>query len=250
MLWLIMLNHYASSFKGQKVLVVGGSSGIGLAVAETCALQGAEVVIASSSLARVEAACRVLPTGVRGEVLDVTSVNKIAEAFERIGDIDHLVFTAGDHLVLDPLNTLDLEAARRAFEVRYWGALNTAKIANQYLRRTGSITFSSGIGSQRPMPGWSVTASILGALEALTRSLAVELAPLRVNAVSSGVLRTPLWSNMDGAERESLFAQVAEKLPVGRVGEASDSAKAYIYLMQQAYGTGQVIIADGGHVLV
>jgi len=106
------------------------------------------------------------------------------------------------------------------------------------------------VASTRPLPTWVVPSSILGAMEALTRALAVELAPLRVNAVAPGVLRTNLWSNMTEEDRNGLYEFIAGKMPVQRVGEASDVAQTFLYLMQQGFSTGQVIVVDGGHVLV
>jgi len=170
--------------------------------------------------------------------------------FAGLGEVDHLAYTAGDGLLLQSLTETDIGAARKAFEIRYWGLLRAIKVALPFFAKSGSITISSGIGAVRPLAGWSNPASILGALESLTRALAVELAPIRVNAVSSGVLDTNLWSEMDPESRQALFDQLAQKLLVGRIGQASDAAKAYLYMMEQGYGTGQILTADGGHVLV
>ena len=248
-----MANNQLSSITLQKsrVVVAGGTSGIGFGVAEAAAQAGAEVIIASSNPERVAAALDRLPQGTRGEALDLTEEAQVSAFFARVGAFDHLVYTAGETLLLQNLADLSIEAARRAFEVRYWGALKAVKFGASLIRAGGSITLTSGVASSRPIPAWTIPASILGAIESLTRTLAVELAPLRVNAVSPGVVRTALWDTiMSEADREGLFAQFAEKLPVGRVGEASDIAQTYLYLMQQGFSTGQVIIADGGHVLV
>jgi NAD(P)-dependent dehydrogenase (short-subunit alcohol dehydrogenase family) len=248
-----MANNQLSSITLQKsrVVVAGGTSGIGFGVAEAAAQAGAEVIIASSNPERVAAALDRLPQGTRGEALDLTDEAQVSAFFARVGAFDHLVYTAGETLLLQNLADLSIEAARRAFEVRYWGALKAVKFGASLIRAGGSITLTSGVASSRPIPAWTIPASILGAIESLTRTLAVELAPLRVNAVSPGVVRTALWDTiMSEADREGLFAQFAEKLPVGRVGEASDIAQTYLYLMQQGFSTGQVIIADGGHVLV
>ena len=248
-----MANNQLSSITLQKsrVVVAGGTSGIGFGVAEAAAQAGAEVIIASSNPERVAAALDRLPQGTRGEALDLTDEAQVSAFFARVGAFDHLVYTAGETLLLQNLADLSIEAARRAFEVRYWGALKAVKFGASLIRAGGSITLTSGVASSRPIPAWTIPASILGAIESLTRTLAVELAPLRVNAVSPGVVRTALWDTiMSEADREGLFAQFAEKLPVGRVGEASDIAQTYLYLMQQGFSTGQVIIAAGGHVLV
>jgi len=235
----------------QSRIVVGGTSGIGFAVAEAAAQAGAEVIIASSNPERVAAALDRLPQGTRGETLDFTDEAQVSALFARVEAFDHLVYTAGETLLLQNLADLSIEAAQRAFEVRYWGALKAVKYGASLIRAGGSITLTSGVASSRPLPAWTIPSSILGAIESLTRTLAVELAPLRVNAVAPGVVRTALWDNMmSEADRKGLFDQIAEKMPVGRVGEATDVAQTYLYLMQQDFSTGQIIIVDGGHVLV
>jgi NAD(P)-dependent dehydrogenase (short-subunit alcohol dehydrogenase family) len=161
-----------------------------------------------------------------------------------------LVFTAGDSLLVQGLATTDLKQARRAFELRYWAALAAVKYGSPYIRKGGSIVLTTGIAGQRPQKGWVVAASVCGTIEALTRALAIELAPIRVNAVSPGIVRTSLWQNMSAEEREHLFESVGKSLPVGRVGEAQDIAQAYLFLMQEAFSTGQIVVVDGGTVLV
>lgn len=111
------------------------------------------------------------------------------------------------------------------------------------------MVLTHGIAGVRPHAGWSVGASICGAMESLTRALAVDLAPLRVNAVSPGLVRTPLWSNLPEADREALYREVGAKLPVGRGGETEDIAETYLYLMKSELSTGQTVIVDGGGVL-
>ena len=242
---------FSITLRQSRIVVAGGTSGIGFAVAEAAARAGAEVIIASSNPERVAAALDRLPRGTRGETLDFTDEAQVSALFARVEAFDHLVYTAGETLLLQNLADLSIEAAQRAFEVRYWGALKAVKYGASLIRAGGSITLTSGVASSRPLPAWTIPSSILGAIESLTRTLAVELAPLRVNAVAPGALRTALWDNMmSEADRKRLFEQLAEKLPVGRVGEASDVAQTYLYLMQQGFSTGQVIIVDGGYVLV
>jgi NAD(P)-dependent dehydrogenase (short-subunit alcohol dehydrogenase family) len=238
------------SLQQSRVVVAGGTSGIGFAVAEAAAHSGAEVIIASSRPERVAAALERLPQGTRGEALDFTDEGQVRAFFARVGALDHLVYTAGESLLLQTLSEVSIEAAQRAFEVRYWGALKAVKYAAPQIRAGGSITLTSGVASSRPLAAWTIPSSILGAMESLTRALAIELAPLRVNAVAPGVLRTALWDNMSEADRTGLYDYIAEKMPVRRVGEASDVAQTYLYLMQQGFSTGQVIVVDGGHVLV
>ncbi len=239
----------------KRVVVVGGSSGIGLAVAQQAASQGAKVVIVSSNAERVQKAVECISGEAQGQAVNVSDEGAIATFFAKLGSFDHLVFTAGDSLHLRDLATTDLQQARRAFErrafeLRYWAALAAVKYGSPHIRKEGSIVLTTGIAGQRPQKGWVIAASVCGTIEALTRALAVELAPIRVNAVSPGVVRTNLWQTMSVSERERLYESVGKSLPVGRVGEASEIAQAYLFLMQEGFSTGQTVVVDGGTVLV
>ena len=239
-----------NGFENKRVIIIGGSSGIGLAVAEEAASQGADVVIVSSKAERVQEAIQSIGGNVRGEAVDVFDEKSVESFFTNIGAFDHLVFTAGDSLQLHELADTDLKQARHAFELRYWAALAAVKYGSPHIRKGGSIVLTTGVAGRRPHKGWAVAASVCGTIEALTRALAVELAPIRVNAVSPGVVRTNLWQNMSADEREQLFETVGKRLPVGRVGEAHDIAQAYLFLMQEGFTTGQTVVVDGGTVLV
>jgi NAD(P)-dependent dehydrogenase (short-subunit alcohol dehydrogenase family) len=124
------------------------------------------------------------------------------------------------------------------------------KYGSPQIRKEGSIVLTTGVAGQRPHKGWVIAASVCGTIEALTRALAIELAPIRVNAVSPGVVRTDLWRNMNETERAQLYESVGSSLPVGRVGEAEDVAQAYLFLMQEGFSTGQTVVVDGDTVLV
>jgi NAD(P)-dependent dehydrogenase (short-subunit alcohol dehydrogenase family) len=239
-----------NGFENKRVVIVGGSSGIGLAVAEETASQAAEVVIVSSSAERVQEAIKSIGGAARGQVVDVFDEKAVESFFTNLGAFDHLVFTAGDSLQLNELAKTDLKQARRAFELRYWSALATVKYGSPQIRKGGSIVLTTGVAGRRPHSGWVIAASVCGTIEALTRALAIELAPIRVNAVSPGVVRTNLWQNMSSEDREQLFESAGKRLPVGRVGEAHDIAQAYLFLMQEGFGTGQTVVVDGGTVLV
>ena len=239
-----------SGLHNKRVVILGGSSGIGLAVAEQAESQGAKVVIASSNVERVEKALQSLGGNAQGHTVDLSDEQAVETLFGSLGEFDHLVFTAGDSLHLENLADTDLKQARRAFELRYWAVLAAVKYASKSIRKGGSIVLTTGVAGQRPHKGWVVAASVCGTIEALTRALALELAPIRVNAVSPGVVRTNLWQNMTAAERERLYESVGNTLPVGRVGEAHDIAQAYLFLMQEKFSTGQTLVVDGGTVLV
>jgi NAD(P)-dependent dehydrogenase (short-subunit alcohol dehydrogenase family) len=239
-----------NGLQNKRVVILGGSSGIGLAVAEQAASQGAKVVIASSNAERLQKAVKSIGEEAQGQVVDVSDERAVETFFTKLGTFDHLVFTAGDSLRVQDLATTDLMQARRAFELRYWSALAAVKYGSPQIRKGGSIVLTTGVAGQRPHKGWVVAASVCGTIEALTRALAIELAPIRVNVVSPGVLRTNLWQNMDANQREQLYESVGKSLPVGRVGEAHDVAQAYLFLMQEGFSTGQTVVVDGGTVLV
>ena len=238
------------TLKDKRIIVLGGTSGIGLAVAEAAAADGARLLVASSDDARVKRALTTLPAGAEGRALDLSNAAAIEAFFDAVGPFDHLVYTAGEALKLSPLADGDIASARRFFELRYWGAFMAARWGHRQIRTGGSIVFTSGIAAARPGPGWSVAARICGAMEALTRALAVELAPVRVNIVSPGVVKTPLWRAMPDEAREALYASEARRLPVGHVADAREIAEGFLYLMRQTFATGQTLVIDGGALLV
>lgn len=235
---------------GKRIVVLGGTSGIGLATARAAQREGAGIVIASSRKARVDRALASLADGAEGQVLDLSDEAQTRAFFQRIGAFDHLVFTAGETLHLEALETMQFDRARQFLDIRFWGAFMAAKYGSRHIRPGGSITLTNGVAGLRPRKGWTLAASLCGATEALTRALAVELAPIRVNAVCPGLVRTELWDDMTESDRETMYRDAGRRLPVGRVGESDDLAETYLYLMRQGYGTGQVIVVDGGAVLV
>jgi NAD(P)-dependent dehydrogenase (short-subunit alcohol dehydrogenase family) len=234
----------------KKVVIFGGSSGIGLEVARQSLAHGAEVVIASSNAQRVQSAVAELGGKTTGHTIDLMDEAAIEAFFQTLGDFDHLVYTAADTLLLNELADTDLKAARQAFELRYWSVLAAVKYGSPNIRPGGSIVLTTGIAGQRPHKGWVVVSSLAAMLEGLTRALAVELAPLRVNCVSPGVVRTNLWQNMAENDREAMYEAIGSKLLVGRVGEAHEIAQTYLYFMQQGFSTGQIVVVDGGTSLV
>jgi len=243
-----------TTLKGKRVVVLGGTSGIGLAVAQAAAEEGASVVVAShreEAVNRARAALSAQPgSEVTAQVVDVSREDAIQAFFTGAGRFDHLAYTCGDDLPIGPLARVDLRVARARFEVRYWGAVAAVKYGAPSIREGGSIVLTSGFSATRPRPGWTSQASIQSAVEGLTRALALELGPLRVNAVSPGVSRTPRWDAWTEEARAAFYRNEVERLPVKRVGEASDLAAAFIYLMKNPYATGCVLPVDGGGALV
>jgi NAD(P)-dependent dehydrogenase (short-subunit alcohol dehydrogenase family) len=239
-----------STLKDKRVVVLGGSSGIGLGVAKAAGAEGANIVIASSRKTKIDEALTVLPSGTEGHVIDLADAAAIEAFFSKLGAFDHLVYTAGESLLLGPVAKSDNEAAKRRFDVRYWGAFFSAKFGSGSIRPGGSIVFTSGTAGRRPRPGWALSASIVSAVEGLTRGLAVELAPIRVNLVCPGAVVTPLWDGLPEASRKHLLEVAAAGLPVRHVADADEVASAYTYLMKQTFSTGEIVVVDGGGVLV
>jgi NAD(P)-dependent dehydrogenase (short-subunit alcohol dehydrogenase family) len=237
------------SLEAQRIVVIGGSSGMGLATARAAALEGAGVTVVSSNAERVDAAVSQLPDGCEGAVVDVRDEPAIDDLFARVGALDHVVFTAGDAFMPRPLGQFSLTDARATFDVRFWGAVTVAKYAAPRIRPGGSIALTTGTIGQRPVPGAALAAAGAGAAEGLVRGLAAELAPIRVNAVRAGAVRTPLWDAVPQAQRDALFARLAQNTLTGTIGEPEELAAAHLYLMQNRFVTGTVLTVDGGLLL-
>lgn len=240
------------SLRQKRVVVIGGTSGIGFAVADAALADGASVIVGSSSAEKIEGATRKLP-GAHAHVIDVKDEASVATFFERVGAFDHLVFTAGDwDQFFRPasIDDLDLARARDLFAVRFWGALAAVKHAHKHIRDGGSITLTDGTVARRPRKGAPVSTAMAGAVEHLVRALAVELAPLRVNCVCPGGIRTDIWNTIPAEQREARFAKMTERHPIKRIGEPDEAAAAYLYLMRGTFTTGQVLVVDGGQTLV
>jgi NAD(P)-dependent dehydrogenase (short-subunit alcohol dehydrogenase family) len=240
------------SLKNKRILIVGGSSGIGFAVAKAAHADGAQIVIASSKLPNVTAAVTQLGQGATGVVMNVTDEKSVESACASLGAIDHLVFTAGDWGAArrSALADIDLGRANAVFAVRFWGALSVAKHAERLLSQGGSITLTDGLIAHRPAKNSALSTAMAGAIEHLARGLAVELAPLRVNAVCPGVVRTQVWNSIPEEHRAEQLRQMTQRQPLPRAGEPDEVAQAYLYLMRAGYTTGQVLHVDGGWSVV
>lgn len=236
-----------------KVLVVGGSSGMGLATARRCLEAGAAVTIAGRSAERLEAARMPLqaPSALQVVEVDIGDEAQVVSLFARTGALDHIVSTAGDiRGAYQLLPELELADAQRVVQSKFFGPLLLAKHGAPKLAASGSLTFTSGVAAYRPAPRGSVVAAINAALEGLVRALAVELAPLRVNAVSPGWVDTPIWASVAGDAKDATLQAMAERLPVGRIGAPADIADAIAFLIGNPFTTGTVLHVEGGHRLV
>jgi NAD(P)-dependent dehydrogenase (short-subunit alcohol dehydrogenase family) len=226
---------------GKKVVVVGGSSGIGLSTAELAKREGADVIIASRSAAKLDPIAErlnaiAIPT-------DVTSDDSVANLFKAAGPVDHVVVTAAQ-LRTGPFKTVPMEDVRFTLESKVWGAWRVARAAQ--FRSGGSLTLVSGFLSVRPRPNSAIVAVANGALESLARALALELAPVRVNCVSPGIIDTPIRAAMPEDARKEMLAKTAASLPVGRVGLGEDIAQQILAFMRNGFATGSIVYLDGG----
>lgn len=286
-----------NSLAGQRVMVVGGNSGMGLAVSARLMKMHCQVLIVGRSRDKLDAAREQLRalgnsahpplrapdnvaiehpptpgsaaqaplstiddapsrqwTAFNDPILlqaDVTDEAQVQQLFEKSGPVDHVICTAADiRGAYELLPQLPLDALDRAIRSKVIAPILLAKHGAPRMPAHGSITLTSGIAAYRPRPKGVAVAAINAALEGVVRAMAVELAPLRINAVSPGWVRTPIWNDVAGADSESLLASMAERLPVGRVGSGDDIADAIVFLLGNGYTTGTVLDVDGGHRLV
>lgn len=236
-----MSNHNA--------LVVGGTSGIGLATARRLHAHGATVHIVGRGKERLDDVAATDPALI-GHQADGGDRDAIAAVAETIGTIDALVVTLSGSDGPGPIAELDLDMLRRAFDAKFWGHITTIQAALPHLAPAGSITLLGAITARASMPGTAGIAAINGAVEALVKPLAVELAPIRVNAVSPGLVDTPWWDALPEEARRGYFAQAAQALPARRVATADDVAEVVVMAATNANITGTIIEADGGARLV
>lgn len=234
---------------GSTVVVVGGGSGIGLACAKAAHGAGAAVTVAGRSAERLERARADIGDDLRMAALDVTDGAAVRELFKRFERVDHLVVAAAE---TDAAGIAEAEEAevRPTLNIRVWGGFFAAKHAAPAMAEGGSVTFLSGTSAHRPYPGSAMVAASSGAIEAFARALALELAPVRVNTICAGFIDTLLLDAYYGEGRDEAVRELAERLPVGRIGTPEDIADAFMFLAGNGFVTGTVLHVDGGKLLV
>ena len=232
-----------SSLSGKTIIVIGGSSGIGAAVAQAALARGAHVIVAGRRLAPGS------DSGLRSEPVDVTDSASLTQLFETVGRFDHLVYTSGPSVRAKALIETDLDEAQDNFDVKLWGALRAIQHALPFLHEQGSITLTSGQLGRKLATGQFIKTGINAATEALGKQLAKELAPRRVNVISPGVIDTPAYAGLGQEQRLAMFAKAGQGLPVGRVGQAEEVAAGYVLAMENGFMTGAVVDIDGGGLL-
>jgi len=235
------------NLKDQTVVIVGGGSGIGFGVARACLARGARIVLAGRTASKLERALDALQAHDRGLAIaaDISQEADVARLFEQTPRVDHALVTAAD-LAYQPIRDFEASAARRALESKLLGALLVCKHAARRLNSSGSITLTSGVASERPLPRGSMVAAVNGALHSFVRGAALELAPIRVNALSPGWVDSELWDTL-GLDKTAAFSAMAQRLPAGRIGRPEDLGHAAVFLMENEFTTGAVLTVDGGH---
>lgn len=213
-------------------VVIGGTSGIGAAVAKALTRRPGRVEIAS-----------------RATGLDIADAAAIAAYFRKLGPIDHLIVTAGSSAPGGKVADVDLDAARAAFDVKFWGSIVIAREAAKYIRPGGTITLTSGFLARRTVPGTFVKTAMNAALEATAKILAKELAPLRVNVISPGLTNTEAYSGMTDEARDAMLDRAAASLPAGRYGAPANIARGYLFAIDNPFVTGSVIDIEGGALI-
>ncbi|TVY83966.1 Short-chain dehydrogenase/reductase ATR9 [Lachnellula suecica] len=245
---------------GKHILIIGGTSGIGYAVAEASIESNARVTISSSSAARVESSIASIKKAyssadVKGYTCDLSksTVESDLEAlFKQTGNVDHIVFTAGDAPAIMALKDVSYDSIIAAGQIRFTAALLAAKVGAKHLNKgpDSSIVFTSGTIAERPTPNWTTIASYAAALLGMTRNLAIDLAPIRVNLVMPGSTDTELWNGLPDEHKQAIFKSIAGKVPTGHVGKPEEVAEAYLWLMKDSNVTGFVARSDSGANIV
>ncbi|HZU54581.1 MAG TPA: SDR family oxidoreductase [Actinocrinis sp.] len=237
----------------QHIVIIGGTAGIGLATARLLAAEGHAVTVVGRDADRLKQALGELaghaadPDAVQGRTADLTERAELDALFDALGPVDHLVVTAPGTGNVGPLPELDLTALATAFETKFTAAARAIQAALPKLSKQSSITLVSAASAQCAMPGTAGLAAVNGAVETLVPTLALELAPIRVNAVSPGVVDTGWWDRVVPAEqRGAAFSGLVGSIPVGRVAQPEEIADVIALLVRNAYMTGTVIPVDGG----
>lgn len=234
------------SLAQQRVLIIGGSSGMGLASAQRLVQAGADVFIAGRDAGKLQAAVQALDGKAVGIAADTTDAGSLAALMGRVGRLDHLVLAAGGTPAWGPFAQTTADALRRAFDTKLLGYWQSLQAALPVLRKDGSVVMLAGAASRVAMNGTAGLAAVNGGITQMAQTLARELAPLRVNVVSPGLVDTPAYDGMPAQAKAGMFAAAAKSLPVGRTGRSEDIAAAVELLIANTFATGVLLDLDGG----
>ena len=236
--------------RGTRVLIAGGSSGVGLATAKLLIEYGAEVVINGRDRTKLDSVKKELGAQASISAFDAANPEDRTRALAEVGKFDHLVVSLSGGKGAGPFTRIEQADLRSGFEGKFWINFCLAQEALRYLSDCGSITFVSAISARAANPGTAGLAAINSAIEGLVKPLAVELRPRRVNAVSPGVSAMPVWDWMQEEQKQSVFAKFAATTPAGRVGKPGDVAQSSVFLIGNSFMTGCVLECCGGLRLV
>jgi NAD(P)-dependent dehydrogenase (short-subunit alcohol dehydrogenase family) len=229
----------------QHAVIIGGTSGIGLATARRLLASGMKVTVTGRSKSRLDEACRALKDAV-GLLMDAAATDKLAPIFSGIGPFNHLILAFGSRKGLGAFASVNIAEVRESFEEKVYPHFAVAQAALPFLHKDGSITFLSSVSAHAAMPGTAGISAANAAVAALVPILAAELRPLRVNGVSPGVIDTPWWDFLPTEQKEGVFADYAGKAPVGRIGKTEDVAQAIAFLIEDSFVSGHNLLCDGG----
>jgi NAD(P)-dependent dehydrogenase (short-subunit alcohol dehydrogenase family) len=230
----------------QHAVIVGGSSGIGLATARQLLAIGFRVTITGRNEKRLDEAAQSLGAGVASVAMDAAATDTLGEVFSLIAPFDHLVLALGSGKGVGPFASVSLADVRQGFEEKVYPHFAAAQAALPHLRKDGSITFLSAVSAHAALPGTAGIGAANAAVAALVPILAAELRPLRVNGVSPGVIDTPWWDFLPAEQKSAVFADFAGKTPAARVGHPQDVAQAVTFLISDSFMSGHMIVCDGG----
>lgn len=234
------------SMSNQRILIIGGSSGMGLASARRLVRAGADVVVTGRDAAKLDAAITSLGGKAIGMVADFTDRSSLDALMRRIERLDHLVLAAAGAAARGPFAQLPVQAVRDALETKLLGYWQSLQAALPILRKDGSVVFLTGAASRVAMVGTAGLAAVNGGITQMAQTLAKELAPLRVNVVSPGLVDTPAYDGMPAQAKTGMFASAAKGLPVGRTGMPDDVALCVEMLVTNTFATGMLLDIDGG----
>lgn len=235
---------------GKNVVVIGGSSGMGLAIVHEAASIGASVTIGAHSQDSIDRALESVETAsVEGDVsarlVDLTDDASVEAFFDAMERVDHLVVTASPG-GQSRFGTSSVAEAHSYMEGKFWGSYRAAHYAHRLIPEDGSLLLLSGGLAQRPNKGSLMVTCAFAATEALGRALAVELAPRRVNTIRPGTIDSPMWSGLPEEERRRIMGDAAHRVPAGRAGKPEDVGVVGVMLMLAEYVTGHIVRVDGG----
>ncbi len=230
----------------QHTIIIGGSSGIGLATARKLLGPGMKVTITGRNPDKLNSAWKSLGGAAGKAAFDASKPDEVRQFFGEVGPFDHLVLAASGGKGLGPFASLDLADVAGGVDEKVRPQLSCLQAALPTLNKSGSVTFISAVSAQLTAPGVAGIAAVNGMLLTVVPILAVELKPLRVNVVAPGVIDTPWWDFLPDDQRQAVFADYAGKIPVGRIGHAEDVAGAIAFLVSNGFMTGQVLTCDGG----